>query len=411
MRRQEEGFALVSAIVMLVVLLGLGLGLLLFTDTQQHAATGEQVRESAYSLAEAALNAQIFQLSQNWPTAQTLAETRPERCTEATSTSTNNCPEASGLSTSAGYPAAGSCSGSEAWGSALSNRWSTYVRADGGGTEQLFSSTVDKTQPAYDSGDGSVWVRAVGVANCRAVVVITKVSRQLIPITFPASVLSANGFSTSNSGSKVILDTSGAYAQPTSIRPAQPGAVSVRCEGLTTTQCRHYTTGQVSPDTSKAPASPSSTLSSVQLEALKNQAKSNRTYYKSGECPTSLSALTGAPTYVEGPCNLSYTGGTANSSSSPGFFVLVNGTFSIAGNAIFYGVVYAVNAQNSSGEVVIIHSTAMIQGTVDVDGRGTVGLGSSAPNLVYDPRAVLLIKAYSGAAPTPNTFRVLPSGQ
>jgi Tfp pilus assembly protein PilX len=412
--RADEGFALVSAIMVLVVLIGLGLGLLLFTDTQQHSATTEQARESAYSLAEAALNAQVFQLSQNWPTATTPTEGRPESCTEGTSTSSNYCPDPGSLGTSAGYPAAGSCPGTEAWGSSLSNRWTTYVRADGGGTEALYSSSIDKIQPTYDNGDGAVWVRAVGVANCKAVVVLSKVSRQLIPITFPTGVLSANGFATSNQGNKVIVDTSGAYAQPPSIRPgasSQPGAVSVRCEGLTEAQCKNYRKGQVSPDTSKASANPSSTLSSVQLEALKNQAKSNHTYYKTGECPASMAALTGAPTYVEGPCNLSFTTGTANSSTSPGFLVVVNGTFSLSGNATFYGVVYAVNAQKSSGEVVILHGSSTLQGAVDVDGRGTVGLGSSATNLIYDPRGFNLIKAYSGAVPTPNSFRVLPSGQ
>jgi Tfp pilus assembly protein PilX len=414
----DHGFALVSAILILVVLIGLGLGLLMFTDTQQHSATGEQSRESAYSLAEAALNAQIFQLSQNWPTVAMAPANRPERCTESTSTSTNFCPDPGTLGTSAGYPAAGSCSGTEAWGSSLSSRWTTYVRADGGGTEALFNSAVDRLQPPYENGDRSVWVRAVGVANCRPAVVVSKVSEQLVPMTFPRSVLSANGFSTSNTGKKVIIDTSGAYAQPPSIRPgpsAQPGTISVRCEGLTSAQCKNYRTGQVSPDTTGAPAGSSPTLNATQLEGLKAQAKANGTYYGvvngSPTCPTTMAALTGAPTYVEGPCNLSFGGGTGNSSASPGFLVIANGTLSLGGNATFYGVVYAVNQQGSSGEVVVVHGNATLQGAINVDGRGTVGLGSSSTNLIYDPRAFAAIKGYSGAAPTPNTFRVLPVGQ
>ena len=400
--RAEDGFALISAMMIILVVIGLGLAMLLFNDEQQHASTYEQSRESAYTLAEAALNAQIFQLSLQWPTEKNPA---PTSCTEATSTSTNACPNAAGISASAGYPAAGTCTGTDAWGSALSSRWTTYVRSDTS-TSQLFNSTIDKANASYDNGDGSVWVRAVGVSQCKAVVLISKVSEQLVALPFPRSVLTANGFSTSNSGSKVILNTLGSSA-------TQPAGVSVRCEGLTSAQCKKYTIGQVSPDTtSSTPASPAQTLTATQLESLKAQAKVNGTYFKTGTCPASMAALTGAPTYVEGPCNLGeFSGGEANSNASPGFLVLYNGTLKLGGTAAFWGVVYAVNAQLSSGEVVVVHGNAKVVGAIDVDGRGTVGLGSSAPNLIYDPRAFNLLKTFSGAAPTPNTFRVLPSGQ
>ena len=102
--REQEGFALITAIMILVVLLGLGLGLVMLTNNQQRAATREQSRESAFSLAEAALNAQIFQLARQWPTEKSPA---PTSCTEATSTSTNACPDVGSLSVAAGYPAAG----------------------------------------------------------------------------------------------------------------------------------------------------------------------------------------------------------------------------------------------------------------------------------------------------------------
>jgi Tfp pilus assembly protein PilX len=416
---RQEGFAMVSAIMILAVLIGLGLGLLLLTDNQQRAATGEQSRESAYALAEAALNAQIFELAQNWPTAATASANRPEGCTEASSTSTNDCPDPGSLSVGAGYPVAGACVGTEAWGSQLSNRWTTYVRADGGGTQQLFSSATNRTQPAYDNGDRSLWVRAVGVANCRAVSVISKVAEQLIPLTFPRAVLSANGFRIETSGKKVIVDTSGAYAEPPTIRPgptAQPAEVNVRCEGLTEPECKHYTTGQVSPNTIKTGGS-TPALTSAQIEGLKTQAKANGTYFKTGECPSSsIAELSGSPAYVEGPCALKFNGGTGNSKESPGFLVLYNGTLELGGNATFYGIVYAVNAQNVSGtppasNVVKLSGNSEVQGAVDIDGKGTVALGNSHTNLVYDARGFNNVKAYGGVAATPNTFRVLPSGQ
>jgi Tfp pilus assembly protein PilX len=400
--REQEGFALITAIMILVVLLGLGLGLVMLTNNQQRAATREQSRESAFSLAEAALNAQIFQLARQWPTEKSPA---PTSCTEATATSTNACPDPGSLNVAAGYPAAGSCAGTEAWGSALSNRWTSYVRSDTS-TSQLFSSSVDRANPAYDNGDRSLWVRAVGVSGCKAVAVISKVSEQLIPLPFPKNVLTANGFKTSNSGSKVILNTLGSGKEP--------APVSVRCQSpLNTTTCKEYTKGvQVSPDTTTVCTTcSSSTLTATQLESLKSQAQVNGTYFKTGTCPATMSALKGAVTYVEGPCTLAFTGGEANSKASPGFLVLYNGTLKMSGNAVFYGGVYAVNAQKSSGEVVSVEGTGEVVGTIAVDGLGTVKLGSSAPNLVYDPTALNGLKTYGGAAPTPNTFRVLPSGQ
>ncbi len=399
--REQEGFALITAIMILVVLLGLGLGLVMLTNNQQRAATYEQSRESAFSLAEAALNAQIFQLARQWPTEKSPA---PTSCTEATATSTNACPDPGSLNVAAGYPAAGSCAGTEAWGSALSNRWTTYVRSDAS-TSQLFSSSINRTNATYDSGDRSVWVRAVGVSQCKAVAVISKVSEQLVTLPFPRNVLTANGFKTANSGSKTIVNTRGTAKEPV--------PVVVRCQSpLTTTTCKEYTKGvQVSPDTTTVCTTcSSSTLNATQLESLKSQAQVNGTYFKAGTCPASMSALTGAVTYVEGPCTLSFTGGEANK-GSPGFLVLYNGTLSIAGNATFWGGVYAVNAQKSNKEVVSSQGIGGVVGTIAVDGLGTVKLGSSAPNLVYDPTALNALKTYGGAAPTPNTFRVLPSGQ
>src|SRR5690349_15627465 len=92
MRRagNEEGFAVVTAVVLLTVIMGLGLGLLLFTDSQQKASTREQASEAAFNVAEAALNAQVGQLSRKWP--QQLEE-MPRSCTSSSANSeTNDCP-------------------------------------------------------------------------------------------------------------------------------------------------------------------------------------------------------------------------------------------------------------------------------------------------------------------------------
>src|SRR6476646_12023266 len=102
--REEQGFVMVSAIILLTVMMGLGLGLLLFADNQQHAASAEQGSEEAFNIAEAALNAQVGQISRAWPGDK--EQELPYSCTAATSTSTNGCPTTGSLSV--GYPKAGS---------------------------------------------------------------------------------------------------------------------------------------------------------------------------------------------------------------------------------------------------------------------------------------------------------------
>lgn len=278
--------------------------------------------------------------------------------------------------------------------------------ASGTGTQQLFGSG-EKTLANFDtSGSGFVWVRAVGVVNCQTAIVISKVTRLLVPLPFPQDVLDANGFEMSNNGNKVLLNTQGTAAQGS--------GVSVRCTGIPGgkglgTACTSYSkAAQVSPDTVAAtPASPAVTLTATQLLGVKAVAKANNTYFAAGSCPTSAQ-LTGTPVYVEGPCAVS---GPGNSAALPGYTVVVNGTFDLGGNASFYGVVYAVNAQAATGDVVTIHGNGHIYGGVTVDGTGTVGIGSSQESLTFDTGGFGSMVVSGGAEPVPNSFRQLPTSQ
>jgi Tfp pilus assembly protein PilX len=413
----EQGFALVAAIVLLTVIMGLGLGLLLFTDNQQKASAREQASESAFNVAEAGLNAQVGQLSRAWPAKET--EALPDnvnkvvRCTAATSTATNGCPDTGSLS--AGYPnispvpcAAGAAT--EKWGSPLTNQWTTYGRDNGTAGSTVFNSATVQSQPGWDAnGDGKLWVRSAGVVQCRVVSVITMVSRQLIALNFPHGVATGNWFAVTNNGNKVIVNTAG--EPPVS----QAGEISMRCEGLGATPCETWDKSkkQISPDTTKAPPTPSPLMSAEQLASMKAQAQALGTFHSgaNGTCPTSLSQMSGLPAYIEGCGALKMTGGVGNSSATPGFMILADGTLELKGNAEFFGVVYARNPTNSTGAIVSLGGTSAIVGAIDVDGNGGMELGSSKANLIYDPRAIDEVKSYAGATPTRNTFRLLPASQ
>jgi Tfp pilus assembly protein PilX len=401
--RDNDGFALVTAIILLSVMMGLGLGLLLLTDNQQKASAREQASESAFNVAEAALNAQIGQLSRSWPGEAGLKY--ESRCTEATSTTTNGCPTPGSLS--AGYPSSSTTcpagAQKDAWGSALTNEWTTYVRNDVGESPLFNSTTENLPTTSTWAESGKVWVRSVGVVQCRVVVLVALVSPQFVSVPFPSSAVSGNWFETSNNGNKIIVNTKG--------KSSQAGGVSMRCNGRTAENCKEYREGQVSPDTTNVAANPSVTLSTAQLEILKSAAKAAGTYFPTGKCPGSFEETKGNPAYVEGPCELSYNGGSGNSEKSPGFLVLVNGTFRLNGNAEFFGSIYAVNAQASSGVVVEAHGNSGITGGIDVDGNGGISFGSSKENFVYNNSASEELKGFAGAAATRNSFRVLPISQ
>jgi Tfp pilus assembly protein PilX len=295
----EEGFALVTAIVLLTVMMGLGLGLLFLTDSQQKASGREQAGEIAFNVAEAALNAQTSQLSHAWP--GTKEAEYPPSCT-ATNAAASGCPDKGSLE--AGYPITSplTCPAgqpADPWGSALTNEWTTYVRDNGpvGAPSTLFSSSV-KSLPAYDAnGDGKVWVRSVGVVQCRVITIVSLISQQLVTAIFPAAAIAANWFETSNAGNKLIINTAG--------KEGQPGEVSMRCEGKTAAECENYREGQIKPDTTKeSKPAPNPAIPVSELEGIKKLAISNNTYFGPGKCPANLSELSGKPVYLEGSCKL-----------------------------------------------------------------------------------------------------------
>jgi len=423
--REEQGFVLVTAIVLLTVILGLGLGLLLFTDNQQAASTREQTSEAAFNLAEASLNAQILQLSREWPgkPSEGGSPVQPTSCTPGTSTSTNFCPDPAGLEKA--YPNTGGAScpagtQGDAWGSPLTNKWTTYVREQSNGSP-YFNSTSERTANNFDEGplvEGKpkpykkVWVRAVGVVNCHTSVVVSLVAEQLVHANFPESALSANWFETGNNGSKVILNRKG--------KGSQSGKFSIRCESPHPAECEKYRPGQIVPPLNKEEEEPSSTpsttLSTEQLEKLRAQAKSEGHFYSGASCPGNkeLEKLSGQVTYVES-CELKFTGGAANSPpAKPGFLILANGSIELDGGAQFYGVIYNANLQKSSEALVTIKGGAKVVGAIVVDGGGGISLGDKGNETVafeYDPTAINEFEIFTGAAGTRNGFRILPAGQ
>jgi Tfp pilus assembly protein PilX len=430
--RDEGGFVMVTAIILLTVILGLGLGLLLFSDAQQTASTQEQAKEAAFNVAEAALNAQIGQLARKWP--QNVTE-MPERCESSTvkEGETSDCPSPTDLKLDPNTSST-TCSGKDVWGSSLSNQWTTYVRRDKEEVSTkneslIFNSKEEEKEFSYPAQPetGALWVRSVGVVQCHPVTVVSLVTRQRVTLESPKYAIAGNWFKVSNNGEKAMVNRKG--------RDNEAAAVAMRCEpprSRAAGTCEEYSVEkeQVSPPIGEEhPTSSSTTFTASQLATLKAEAQAYKTFYSSTlpyHCPSTmaefegvaLSSDTRAPVYIEGCENLKIKAdGTANTESNPGFLIVANGTLEFSGNSTYYGLIYAADLQKSSEAIVTIRGGALVVGGIIVDGAGGIEFGSSGEgkkknaNFEFDSLAFNDLTISAGAAATRNSFRILPSGQ
>lgn len=399
--RDESGFAMIVTLLLLIVALAIGVALVARADSQSGLSAHERTREGAFDLAETALNAEALALSRSWP--GSTATTSPTSC-NSSSTSTL-CPPSSAITTPyAGKDFASSCSTAP-----TTPLWQTTVRDNVAG--ERYWTTAVSSRAAYDvNNDGLMWVRSTASVQCDKVSMVSLVSRSSVPMDFPSNVISANWFQTSNQGRKVIVDTLGTSATPP--RPApQPSPIALRCNSAPSPCANYQTTkGQIQPPAvqTNAPVS-TSALTASQLQSLERQASAAATLYSCPAAGTNLSSVNGAPVVITGPCNVSIGSNTVvNSATTPGVLVIENGTLTMSGTAAFYGMLYCVNKQNSSGAVVTISGNATVQGLISVDGNGGVVAGSSKTNVIYDSRAATLLRGESGAVLNKNSFRVLP---
>ena len=94
-RGGEEGWALVTAVTFMALLMVVGMTTLKVADFGSHQTQSQRKRESALNLAEGVLLAQTFTLARQWPGLNRPAY--PAYCTSATTT-TGQCPNRNTLS-------------------------------------------------------------------------------------------------------------------------------------------------------------------------------------------------------------------------------------------------------------------------------------------------------------------------
>ena len=406
----EQGWALMTAILLMTIMLGTILAVASYVDNQTKLGANSRKRETAFNMAEAAMNMQAYALSRDWPGVGQAATPYPV-CTPATNVP--RCPTPTEMANLIASP------------DTTGATWQTQVRDNSTtqcadqSTSSFYKDSVAVLQKAYDcNNDGKLWIRSTSTARGKTRTIVELVRVEPESIDMPHAAVVAGRLSVSNSGNKTAIDTTGSTGAN--------GFVGVRCtptmgesspcladaqgtaptqdidkwNALVQTQISPYA-GHVEPAYDAAPA-----ISDVNRYQLKLRAIADGTYYPSS-CP---SPLPSAPVvYIEsGDCTFT-SNTTWNSLASPGIVIMNSGTITIKGTADFWGVLYAVNAQNSSGTVVNLAGSGTVHGGVFADGNGVVVAGgTSNNNIKYEDTALSGIKAYGNAGLIQNTWREIP---
>jgi Tfp pilus assembly protein PilX len=406
----EDGSILVIAIVLMTVLVAVGMASFAFVDMSQRQGKNQRARETSLNLTEGVLYAQGFALAQTWPGTAAAGAGIPD-CTSAIVQAL--CPNPNNLAAgNSNAPATANFSNVDAKGADVT--WTTHIRDNGGPLSDAFvysqlgasqSGTNVKTGAAYTcpapckwdaNGDLKLWVQARSVIGGQVRNVVALLKREQFSEPFPRNGVTAGGFTLTNAGNKTIIDATGSQ-------------VVVRCTTNDTT-CTGFepSKNQVLPAAIVQDPSTPPAMTAAQIARFKAVAQSASTYYTS--CPTSY---TGNVVFVDLPSSamscLDDNAGVYNSATSPGIVIFPRGTFQVKGT--FYGIVYMVNEQQSSGTVLTLAANSHVVGSVAIDGAGRLDAGQSSgilTTITYDPNASNGLATYGTTGLVQNTWRELP---
>jgi Tfp pilus assembly protein PilX len=396
----ERGWALVTAILLMTIMLSTILGVASYVDGQTKLGATSRKRETAFNYSEAAMNMQVYALSRDWPGLGQAATQYPI-CTQG-STSTR-CPNSTSLSNLISSP------------DATGVTWQTEVHDNAGTSPNFYSDSTVRAQPAYDAnGDGRMWVRAQATARGKTRTLIELVRVEEEAEDLPHAAVVAGRFASTNSGNKVVVDTTngtgvngfvGVRCTPTNNEATacldqalgtSPTQTQAKWDSLVQTQISPYA-GHIEFNYPSTTA-----MSQTTRDHLKARAIADGTYYAT--CPASWPS--GTIVWIESG-NCSYSSNTTiNSPAKPGLLLLNSGTLTLGGTGDYWGVIYCVNSQGSSGSVLNLNGSGTLHGGVFVDGNGVVSAGgTSNTNIKFEDSSLSAIKGYGSAGLIQNTWR------
>jgi hypothetical protein len=391
----DDGWAVLTAILCIAVVMGLSLTTYSVVQTQQTESGVERTRESSFNVAEGALGAQIFALSRLWPAPSGTGAPPAERiygtCTQG-SGGDLRCPRADQMAALyrnrdtdiAGEPA-----------------WRTNVFDNGGASDAFYDDTVTPLQPGWDANDdGKLWVRAQAAVRGRERTLIALVAVQKQTEELPRAAVVAGSLEITNSGKKTLLDANGlnnAY---------QPGLVAVRCQDISNPACLKAPKFdfQLDPPVATGGYTSANALQDDVIQRLRERAITDQTFYAT--CAEAQArGLAGEVVYVAAGGNCAFTGNAVyNTPDEPGLIIWERGTLTLGGGTTIHGLVYHLH-QDTAQPAIRLGGNAQIFGGVMIDGDGHIEIGSSKANVVFDERAHKNVRSYSTAGIIQNTWR------
>jgi hypothetical protein len=445
----QEGYVLVSAIVLATIMVSIGLVLAGLIDSGTHRTREDRERESALLVDEGVLYAQSLVLQTAWPTASGLdaatgrAQYYPAKCDSTAASGLDfRCPNPQTL------VAANSSSPANA---AFNNvdvlkdvSWATKVRDNGGDLLRSYDpSKADNAQTGcfafapctYDAnGDRELWVQSQTFVRGKPRNVVAKLRLEQLAESVPQTAVVSGALSITNNGNH----------GGTPIIDAKDSQVVVRCADPTKADCANFEAGQIKPGAPKSDSGAPNMMTPAQLQRFKQRAIMDRTYFPG--CPTPPYNLSGKVVWVEGcsnppnltgqvptvPCPTAPAGldqDCVNTEDNPGLLIWHCGMADMAGGWTYRGVLYIVN--NSDGtcqapldqvrgngtcskqnnpnanDAITTNGGFGVWGSVTVDGPACLKLGSNGMQVSYDKRVFEAVESYGTVGLVQNTWREL----
>jgi hypothetical protein len=426
--RNEEGWALITALILLSIMMSTSIGLLAYLDNQTTQTAKTRQRETAFNFAESGLNAQIYALSQTssatagWPGKLTYAY---PACTQA-NTNAGQCPSDPRLK--ALFPTADADPG---------ETWETRI-IDNQGTASTLPDALNSfysdalaaslnapgwTTPGWDkNGDGRVWVRAQATIRGRTRKLVALVRQESQTEEIPHAAVISGSLKITNSGNKVLVNG------------GDGGAVSVRCDpfAVPSAACLGHpvndsnswskSTVQISPWNTAQWGKPiPNAMTDDAIARMRDTAKKTGTYVT--DCATLGREIPTGVVFAEGgACSFDPVGSApVNSPTKPGSIINLTGTIALKGNTFYYGIIYAANRNpndttqtvNDGHTAVSFDGNAVVIGGVLIDGNAALDLGNSGGSnradgqIVFDDRGSGSMQSIATAGVIQNTWREL----
>jgi hypothetical protein len=448
----EQGWVLVSATVLTLLMLAVALVAAGLIDNDTRRTREQRERESALNVDEGVLFAQSLVMQTAWPSSPDLdpitgrPQYYPTVCTSSSAADTR-CPNAQAL-----VAANSSTPGSTVFSNVdeLDDvTWSTKVRDNGGALATAYDPDLaDNSQGAgcpipaglattactYDANkDRELWVQSQAIVRGKPRNVVARLRLEQLAESLPRTAVVAGAVKITNSGNH----------GGTPIIDAGESQVIVRCTDPTDAGCADFEDGQIVPGAPRPDATAPNLMTREQLQRFKQRAIIDGNYFPG--CPTDPWDLSGKVVWVEGctnPPNLTSRIQTVscptapagldrdcvNSESSPGLLIWHCGLADMAGGWTFRGLLYVVN--NSDGTCApsmpqrgngtcsnspATHATDAITtnggfgvwGVVAVDGPACLKLGSNGVQVSYDRRVFDASESYGTVGLVQNTWREL----